>query len=67
MRNDLPVRGFATEETILQEQAPIFAHLASLWIRYGRTVPGQADPEWHRLAAPPRFSPPTPGTTGEYA
>ncbi|MGW6917990.1 hypothetical protein ACWGB8_29875 [Kitasatospora sp. NPDC054939] len=55
------------DETILQdprllEECPLFALLAHAWSSAGRTVPGQADPEWQRLAAPPVFRPYPDGT-----
>ncbi|MFC5909209.1 hypothetical protein [Streptacidiphilus monticola] len=32
---------------------PIYRELAALWLRQGRTVPGEPDPHWDRLAAAP--------------
>jgi hypothetical protein len=45
-----------TEETFLPE-TPIYAHLAELWRREGRTVPGSPDPECDRLTRHPPGSP----------
>ena len=55
------LRDGSSEETILRE-CPIFARLAAQWSRDGRTVPGEHDPQWHRLTElPPQFQLPTAG------
>ncbi|WP_435847695.1 hypothetical protein [Streptomyces fumanus] len=33
---------------------PIYRELMRIWADRGRTLPGRHDPEWARLAAPPR-------------
>lgn len=55
-RRRAPAAGY--EESVRQAPAPtpdppIYSELLTRWEEDGRTVPGQCDPEWFRIASSP--------------